>query len=498
LTTNPSDPIRLKLPRPPDADFEQMLEQSLSELQQLAPGWTDHNVHDPGITLLETALWGVADLHYRTANRDFTFWALEAFPELRRFVKHHQQEILQQIENPALSRKEDLFEAIRRLAGRPDMTDEEVIHCCWIHDAPPALTADDFEDPSGKSRVWPPHPLQVRPREPVTGEQYLERIRQSELVARAWLIPGIAEGVAWDGTRQAVEIPDQAGAFTLLIDPAPEERDSAPIPFLSRVLSRLLYDQDDTDLVARNAYRDWAKDFTDWGPRRLLGDQIGAALLSQTPVVVKAHLFTGVGTSPQLLRDTLLEQLREFLRSGRTGSGWEPGRGIRVSEVIQLFQRHPEVRGVEHVALRATTPAMDANFRVFDGTLEGTDPFRYGYEITSNERTAVDELRVVARYPLHSERLNIQQVTPRANQDARRGTLQWQVADVVPGSTVKLVIDASRIEELQSEERDMIRQVTLTPWFTRQLPIAPYAVPVLGDGEHCLTISPLAEGRCRG
>lgn len=498
MTPNRPDSIRLKLPRPPDADFEQMREQSLSELQQLAPGWTDHNVHDPGITLLETALWGVADLHYRTANRDFSFWALEAFPELCRFVKQHQQEILQRIEDPALRRKEDLLEAIRRLAGRPDMTDEEAIHCCWIHDSPPALTADDFEDPSGNSLVWPPHPCQVQQREPVTGEQYVERIRQSELVARAWLIPGVAEGVAWNGTRQDVAIPDQAGAFTLLIDPAPGKLDSDPIWFLNRVLALLLYGRDDAELVARNAYRDWAEDFTDWGPRRLLGDQIGAALLSQTPVVVKAEVFTGVGTSPQLLREELLEQLKRLLQSGPKGKGWEPGRSLRVSEVIQLFQRHPEVRGVDQVALRTTTHAMDAQFRVFDGTLEGTEPLRYGYEITSSERMTVDELRVVARYPLRAERLNIQQVIPRANQDIRRGTLRWQVANVVPDAPVKLVVDASRTEELSSEEREMIRQVTMTPWFTRQLPFAPYTIPVLAEGEHCLTISPWGEGRCRG
>ena len=41
------------------------------------PAWTDHNAADPGITLLEVLAYGLADLHYRTAERHLDGWPLE-------------------------------------------------------------------------------------------------------------------------------------------------------------------------------------------------------------------------------------------------------------------------------------------------------------------------------------------------------------------------------------------------------------------------------------
>ena len=41
-------------------DFNDLVELGRSMIPTVAPGWTDHNVHDPGITLMELVSW-IAD-----------------------------------------------------------------------------------------------------------------------------------------------------------------------------------------------------------------------------------------------------------------------------------------------------------------------------------------------------------------------------------------------------------------------------------------------------
>jgi hypothetical protein len=50
-------------------DFDSLVEGARALIPQLAPGWTDHNVHDPGIMLLELAAW-TADQQIYALARD--------------------------------------------------------------------------------------------------------------------------------------------------------------------------------------------------------------------------------------------------------------------------------------------------------------------------------------------------------------------------------------------------------------------------------------------
>lgn len=62
---------------------------SLHDLQDRAGDrWTDHNLTDPGITMLETAAFAVADLDFRTAHRTFRLWSAESAP-WRDHDNHH-------------------------------------------------------------------------------------------------------------------------------------------------------------------------------------------------------------------------------------------------------------------------------------------------------------------------------------------------------------------------------------------------------------------------
>ncbi|MEL6868128.1 MAG: hypothetical protein AAFP19_27140, partial [Bacteroidota bacterium] len=60
-------------------NYEWLREQGLRHIEQLASKvWTDYNIHDPGITILEALCYAITDLGYRT---NFKIEDLVANPE---------------------------------------------------------------------------------------------------------------------------------------------------------------------------------------------------------------------------------------------------------------------------------------------------------------------------------------------------------------------------------------------------------------------------------
>ena len=61
----------MPLPQPnlDDRTYQQLVEEAISAIPQLAPRWTDHNAHDPGITLIELFAW-LAEMQQYYLNRD--------------------------------------------------------------------------------------------------------------------------------------------------------------------------------------------------------------------------------------------------------------------------------------------------------------------------------------------------------------------------------------------------------------------------------------------
>ncbi len=57
--------MALPIPNLDDLDFEDLVEQARGFIPRYASEWTDHNIHDPGITLLELAAWLVDQQIYR-------------------------------------------------------------------------------------------------------------------------------------------------------------------------------------------------------------------------------------------------------------------------------------------------------------------------------------------------------------------------------------------------------------------------------------------------
>ena len=51
----------------PDQDFQWLRKEGMKYIESLASDlWTDYNVHDPGITILESLCYAITELGYRT------------------------------------------------------------------------------------------------------------------------------------------------------------------------------------------------------------------------------------------------------------------------------------------------------------------------------------------------------------------------------------------------------------------------------------------------
>jgi hypothetical protein len=68
------------------ADFDELVERARGQIPRYAPEWTDHNLHDPGITLIDLLAWVVDQQIYRVGF--VSDGHLEAFAALLGAVRH--------------------------------------------------------------------------------------------------------------------------------------------------------------------------------------------------------------------------------------------------------------------------------------------------------------------------------------------------------------------------------------------------------------------------
>jgi hypothetical protein len=493
----------LPVPVTPDADWDTLHAAALLAIQErqaqsLQP-WTDHNIHDPGITLLEAALWALADLHYRTATRSFERWSAEPYdwrgvPLATGADRATVQEVLGGILGPASTEPADgifaasasrtraivdltgrelaglgplseasaaaivrllrepivlqaaldatpsISEAVagaatdddavaaavaaldgaglwpeevaglvrrerRRLfsltlreqrdailqtiAATPSVTELETLLDVGADDALVALSLDSaprvdpaiWEKSDGATTLWPPHPLQALTCEPVTQTDYRRLLLAHPDVARAWVVPGLAEGILWNGNTTSA-FPWRQGAFTFLIEAHDAEAgDATLIDVLETVLGV------DVAPETKKPYYDYRDDPNAMTPRRLLGDELCAALVTRFPVVVAGTLEVGpTANTDQVIADaeTFLdaflsaEKIAPFEPPDIPGpalvaprdldgpwpraeglasyaadpgretreTGWQPGEPVRITELTQLLQGIEGVLGV--------------------------------------------------------------------------------------------------------------------------------------------------------
>lgn len=501
MSTQPA-PIAPFVPSDLDPDWETVRSRLLATLTELVPvAWSDHNAVDPGVTLAESAAFGLADLHYRVAERDYDAWPLEgggwlapgdrhwhrAFPgealagiaealaapatsaallepqvracasaadatallarapwaaaftaaqrplvvalmrgRLVRRVAHEQAHVIAQAvaaqretggsvadrdaravaelsyglplwedEIRAVVRRErrrlsrdalatrlaavrdataSSAPALRAELAALDLTSAELDVAMAAGEQPPGLLPEDLEDDAGRTRVWPPHPVQALTCEPVTADDYARRARSHAGVRRAWAVPGRLDGVAWNGLPTGTTAHDavdpDAPAITLVV-----ERPGAPLTaaagreFLRDVLATAVGPE------VRAPFTDWQDldHLDDLPPRRTICDEVGASLLAQAPLLVRGTLVTGIGVDPVALVAGVRARIAAFLDAGRPerrgpdpagdvdgpwprveqpAGGWVPGEPVRFTEVVAAVVAHPDVWGIEKLGLK--------------------------------------------------------------------------------------------------------------------------------------------------
>lgn len=280
-----------------------------------------------------------------------------------------------------------LADLVAAAVDRHGLTEEDALLVAARTAVPEALP-EAFENDTGNTRVFPPHPLQARTVEPVLAADYLRRAVVTR-IKRAWLVKGVGRGIDWKGAWRDEPVPDRQGAFTLVIQPNPDDtpdpEDATAIAgFLRSCLDDVLGSEDHTVTGPGAPYRDVARNMHNAAPRRLVGDEIGAALVCHERVSVRAVLMAESGTRLDRVRADAVKRLERFLSADRQAPfiappepvpapagpgevdgpwpwkepfvpGWEPGTPIRVNEVVQLLAGVSGVIGVEQVAV-ATVP----------------------------------------------------------------------------------------------------------------------------------------------
>jgi hypothetical protein len=254
--------------------------------------------------------------------------------------------------------------ALRVELAKQDLTADEAGLAMAAVPVPVGMLPEDFEDTDGSSRVWPPHPLQALTCEPVTAGDYARLARSHPDVGRAWAVKGQLAGVGWDG-RVVAGTTVRLGALTIVVERTSGAQSDTAL--LREVLATAV----GSEVV--QPHPTWRDTLDPLDPRRLICDEVGAALLVVCPVVLQGRLVTGVGADRAATIAGALARVAVYFATGRPetreavagplvdgpwprtdqpSTGWTPGESIRFSEVVQAISRGEEILGVENLSIK--------------------------------------------------------------------------------------------------------------------------------------------------
>lgn len=119
MTQGQPEPISAVVAMEPDSDWEGIRSRATAALTETAaPAWTDHNIPDPGVTLLEAAAFGIADVHYRLGDAGFHGWPLGWRGWLPADERHWAGALPAPTSGGALGTVADALQAVLNVAGR--------------------------------------------------------------------------------------------------------------------------------------------------------------------------------------------------------------------------------------------------------------------------------------------------------------------------------------------------------------------------------------------
>jgi len=293
-----------------DLTYADLLAQAMGRIPAVAPGWTDHNPGDPGITLLELFAWFAEMLVYQAdqlpADRTDAFLRL--------------------LNGPDWTRTADLGAAVAEA--------RTTLHSPWR-----AATADDVVQLL--TRAWP---------DGVADRRSLRRVR---------CLPGRDLTQDGGGDRPA------PGHLSIVVVPAPEDGDpglpQAPPELCAALLAWL---EPRRLLGVRHVVVGPTYVPVTVTARLVLREDYAPAAVARSGVLTDAAIALEAGR----LAAAAVSAYLHPLTGGADGAGWPFGRAVHASELYALLDRQP---GVDHVDdLAFVDPPADRRV-VVDGEVTG-------------------------------------------------------------------------------------------------------------------------------
>ena len=278
--------MTLPMPLLDDLDFAGLVTEARESLPGSSPSWTDHNLHDPGITILELLAWLTEQTCYR----------LDRVPEAnrRRFLA------LLGIDAGAHPSLDDAFAA----AARTLHAHEDLVRLAVAHDVE---SLDDLDRALVAGTEVPPR---------ATTALDLERI------ALATPDVGVARTRAFPGLDLAVPGWRAPGTVTVVVlTPEPVRRPDAAPAALAAVRAHL-------------------------GAHRTIGTRVRVHGPRYVPVSVGVGVRVAERADPSRVLAAVDRAVRRFLHpleGGPDGRGWPFGRDVYRTEVLAVAGGVPGV-----------------------------------------------------------------------------------------------------------------------------------------------------------
>ncbi|HSB52513.1 MAG TPA: hypothetical protein VLD40_07620, partial [Dissulfurispiraceae bacterium] len=121
----------LPIPKLADKTFEEIVQEARALISRYSPGWTDHNLHDPGVTFIELFAW-VAEMQIYyldrvTEEHERKFLEMVGFSQLglqAARIALTFESVKSVVTVPAGTRAETFLESV---GGLPFETEEEIV-----------------------------------------------------------------------------------------------------------------------------------------------------------------------------------------------------------------------------------------------------------------------------------------------------------------------------------------------------------------------------------
>jgi len=278
--------MTLPIPQLDDLAWSELVGESRDLLPSTAPSWTDHNIHDPGITILELLAW----------LSEHTCYRLDQIPD------HHRRRFLSLLgvaDDDPRPIDEALAEASRALRAH-----EELVQLALAHDAD---SLDDIDRDLIRTMTAPARAVNVLDIERLalaTPGGAVERVRAFpglDLAVPCWRAPGTVS--------------------LIVLSDTPADRPEADAALLATVRDQMR-------------------------THKTVGTRMRVHGPTYTPVAIAIEIIVREGTDPTRAVVAVERAVRSFLhplRGGPEGRGWPFGRDVYRTEILALATESPGV-----------------------------------------------------------------------------------------------------------------------------------------------------------